>query len=105
MAKGILQSPHVLSKGSDAIRGENQTTTHPPDIYRPYSGSFGGEQKKIEHIIEIDTTGASGLTPDFQNAITAALTSLKAVSDADMRSLATAQNNQQYHNARRTQRA
>ena len=29
--------------------------------------------------------------PDFKDAITAALTSLKAVSDADMRSLATAQ--------------
>ena len=63
MAKGILQSPHVLSEGSDAICGENQTTTHPPDIHRPYSGGVGGEQEKFEQMIEIDTTGVSGLMP------------------------------------------
>ena len=44
---GILQSPHVLSEGSDAICGENQTTTHSSDIHRPYSGGLGGEQKRI----------------------------------------------------------
>ena len=47
MAKGILQSPHVLSEGSDAICGENQTTTHSSDIHRPYSGGVGRKQEKV----------------------------------------------------------
>ena len=61
-------------------------------------------RKRFEQIIEIDTTGVSGLMPDFKDAITAAMTSLKAVSDADGRSPATAQNNQQYRDTRQTQR-
>ena len=75
---------------------------HTHRIYTDLTAEGSEEsRKKFEQIIEIDTTGVSGLMPDFKDAITAALTSLKAVSDADMRSLATAQNNQQYHNARR----
>ena len=64
---------------------------HTHRIYTDLTAEVSEEsRKKFEQIIKIDTTGVSGLTPDFQNAITAALTSLKAVSDADMRSLATA---------------
>ena len=79
---------------------------HTHRIYTDLTAEVSEESKrKFEQIIEIDTTGVSGLTSDFKDAITAALTSLKAVSDADRRSLATAQNNQQYHHTRRTQRA
>ena len=73
-----------------------------PTLYSPKPPEES--RKKIEQIIEIDTTGVSGLIPNFKDTITAALTSLKAVSDADRRSLATAQNNQQYHNTRRARR-
>ena len=76
-----------------------------PRIYTDLTAEVSEEsRKKFEKIIEIDTTGVSGLMPDFKDAITAALTSLKAVSDADMWNLATAQNNQQYHNTRQRQR-
>ncbi len=79
---------------------------HTHRIYTDLTAEVSEEsRKKFEKIIEIDTTGVSGLTSDFKDAITAALTSLKAVSDADRRSLARAQNNQQYHHTRRTQRA
>ena len=65
---------------------------HTHRIYTDLTAEVSEEsRKKFEQIIEIDTTGVSGLMPDFKGAITAALTSLKAVSDADMRSLATAQ--------------
>ena len=78
---------------------------HTHRIYTDLTAEVSEEsRKRFEQIIEIDTTGVSGLMPDFKDAITAALTSLKAVSDADMRSLATAQNNQQYHNTRQRQR-
>ena len=77
---------------------------HTHRIYTDLTAEVSEEcRKKFEQIIDIDTTGVSGLMPDFKDAITAALTSLKAVSDADMRSLATAQNNQHYHSTRRTQ--
>ena len=78
---------------------------HTHRIYTDLTAEVSEEsRKKFEQVIEIDTTGVSGLTSDFKDAITAALTSLKAVSDADRRSLARAQNNQQYHNARRAGR-
>ena len=77
---------------------------HTHRIYTDLTAEVSEEsRKKLEQIIEIDTTGVSGLMPDFKDTITAALTSLKAVSDAGMRSLAAAENNQQYHNTRRTQ--
>ena len=79
---------------------------HTHRIYTDLTAEVSEESRnKFEQIIEIDTTGVSGLMPDFKDAITAALTSLKAVSDADRRSLlATAQNNQYYHNTRRARR-
>ena len=78
---------------------------HTHRIYTDLTAEVSEESReKFEQIIEMDTTGVSGLMPDFKDAITAALTSLKAVSDADMRSLATAQNNHQYHNMRQRQR-
>ena len=78
---------------------------HTHRIYTDLTAEVSEEsRKKFEQIIEIDTTGVSGLTSDFKDAITAALTSLKTVSDADRRSLAAAQNNQQRHNARRAGR-
>ena len=57
---------------------------HTHRIYTDLTAEVSEEsRKKFEKIIEIDTTGVSGLMPDFKDAITAALTSLKAVSDAD----------------------
>ena len=74
---------------------------HTHRIYTDLTAEVSEEsRKKFEQIIEIDTTGVSGLMPDFKDAITAALTCLKAVSDAYRRSLATAENNQQYRNTR-----
>ena len=78
---------------------------HTHRIYTDLTAEVSEEsRKRFEQIIEIDTTGVSGLMPDFKDAITAAMTSLKAVSDADRRSPATAQNNQQYRDTRLTQR-
>ena len=78
---------------------------HTHRIYTDLTAEVSEEsRKRFEQIIEIDTTGVSGLMPDFKDAITAAMTSLKAVSDADRRSPATAQNNQQYRDTRQTQR-
>ena len=78
---------------------------HTHRIYTDLTAEVSEEsRKRFEQIIEIDTTGVSGLMPDFKDAITTALTSLKAVSDADRRSPATAQNNQQYRDTRQTQR-
>ena len=53
---------------------------HTHRIYTDLTAEVSEEsRKKFGKIIEIDTTGVSGLMPDFKDAITAALTSLKDV--------------------------